>query len=154
MDVKARIKTINMIYSLLLGSVFILAMGALYLNLNKPQPPFDAENSLLLAILLIAGFSSVFSGFVIFNKMTQKARLLKTLPDKLRVYQTAITIKLATLHATATFAIVLYLVTSAIQYLVIAAVAAFLFRIFRPNAQRIVNALGLNQSEIKELAKK
>lgn len=154
MDIKTRLKKINMIYTLMLGSVFILAMGALFLNLNKPQPPLDSKNSLLLAILLITGFASVFSGFIIHNKLTQKGRLLNSLSEKLRVYQTAITIKFATLHSTATFAIVLYLVTSAIQFLVVAAVVAFAFRLLRPNAQRIVAALSLNQSEINELAKK
>ena len=147
---KEHFKVTLMLFTAMLGGIFIFAMVALYLNYGKVEPEQDITLFLIIAIALAV--NAVFAGDLVAKKIVNKA-LNGTFQEKMDAYRSATIVKLALLEGTALFSIVTYLITANLMLLIVAALMAVIFRYHRPTPVRVAKTMQLKKEEAVQLTR-
>ena len=145
---KDHLKVTLMIFTAMLGGLFVYAMVALFVTYGKKQPVSDIN--IYLYIALASSFVAVIAGHLISTSIVNNA-LNKTFEKKLDAYRSAIFTKISFMEIAAVYAITMYITTANMLLLVVAAVLVFLFRYSRPTPIRAAKLMKLNQKEAKQL---
>lgn len=147
---KEHFKVTLMLFTAMLGGIFIFAMIALYLNYGKVEPEQDI--TLFLTIAIALAVNALFAGDLVAKKIVKKA-LNGTFHEKMDAYRSATIIKLALLEGTALFSIVTYLLTANLMLLIVAALMAVVFRYHRPTPVRVAKTMQLKKDEAIQLTR-
>lgn len=147
-NAKEHFKATLMIFTAMLGGIFIFAMLSLYLNYGKKEPVEDVQTYLIISIAL--GFVALFAGSTI-SKGVIKRALGKSFQAKMDAYRSATLIKISFLEGAALFSIVTYLLTANMMLLVVGALMAVVFRYHRPTPMRIAKTMQLKKEEALQL---
>ena len=137
-----------MIFTAMLGSLFVYAMIALFVTYGKKQPVNDIDT--YLYIVVTAAFIAIIGGQFIAASIVKNA-LNKDFEKKLNAYRSVVFSKIFLMEIAAIYAITMYIITANMFLLVVAAVLVFLFRYSRPTPVRAAKLMKLSQKEAKQL---
>ncbi|MFB6340602.1 hypothetical protein ACE1ET_02715 [Saccharicrinis sp. FJH62] len=145
---KDHIKVTLMIFTAMLGGLFVYAMIALFVTYGKKQPNNDIDTYLYIAVA--AAFIAIIAGQLIAGSIIKNA-LSKDFETKLNAYRSAVLAKISLMEIAAIYSITMYILTANILLLVVAAVLVFLYRYTRPTPLRAAKLMKLSQKDAKQL---
>jgi len=109
----------------------------------------NTNNPFLYVVPLLALIGFIASNFL-FKQLLNNVGLKNTLREKLMVYQTALIVRYALLEGASLFAIVCYLLTGNLLFLLISGAIVLYFIIIRPTKQGTQNDLNLSYEDQME----
>ncbi len=127
----------------------IISFAAVVLMLNPEQLEVDSQNhsSLLLILVPIFMVASIFLSIYISSLRMKNITEQTNLADKLTSFRTTFIIKLAILEAPALFAIIAYMLTRNISFLIMAGIMICFIILQYPNKENILKILKITQSQ-------
>ena len=137
------IKTLSLIHLAMLGGM-LLFIAIAYLQTESTQLSFDYENDIFFFLVPLLTIGGVTASFFLPNKTMQALSSESSLREKLTTYQTSSIIKYATLEGPSLFAIVSYLQTGNMYYLIFAGALIIYFFNLKPSKFKIEMDLKLN----------
>ncbi|MFB6317478.1 hypothetical protein [Saccharicrinis sp. FJH54] len=145
---KDHVKVTLMIFTAMLGGLFVYAMIALFVTYGKKQGITVVNTDLYIAVA--SAFIAVIAGEFIAASIVKNA-MKKDFEKKLTAYRSAVFTKISLMELSAIYAITMYILTANMYLLAVAAVLVFLFRYSRPSPIRAAKMMKLNQKEAKQL---
>jgi hypothetical protein len=134
-------------YGLIIGQVLFGLLSFFLVSTNS----FSSEGADLRSVFIYVVPVFVLTGFFLSN-LIYKNRLKgidrkSSLMIKLTSYRAALIVRYALLEGPSMFAIVVYLVTGDIIFILLAALVVFYFLTIRPNREKVIKDLGLDPNE-------
>ena len=128
--------------ALLAGQLIILFVFCF--TVHKDAPLMD--DNFLIPVILISALTFIGSEMIM-NWLVKRIPQSLSLRDKLIKYQSAKIVSLAVLESGCFFALIFYLLSNNYLYLGIAIFFILFFALRRPNSDKIINHLQLNETE-------
>jgi len=146
-------KQIRLIHFALIAGVSVFLAVSIYLNMSETlHLQYDAEFSNIL-FLITAAMTAIMLplGYIIFRRQIVAVEKSQDLGKLMTIYKSAYIVKMGLIEAPAFFSIVVFLLTGNL-WLLIQIIAVLLVMIInRPTADKIVNELGLERSQIQDI---
>lgn len=147
-NAKDHVKVTLMIFTVMLGGLFVYAMIALFVTYGNKQGA--AEINTVMYRVVASAIIALIAGQLISASIVKSA-LKKDLEKKLTAYRSAVFTKISLMELSAIYAITMYIETANMLLLVVAALLVFLFRFSRPSPIRAAKMMKLSQQEAKQL---
>jgi len=125
-------------------AVFLINSGEFIVELKELKKTFF----ILVPVFVIGGY---LGGRILFKKSMETAGKKESLPEKMADYRSALIVKYALLEGPSMLAIIAYLLTGDLSFIIIAAFIIAIFLTLRPNAGRAISDLNLNNYEIENI---
>lgn len=143
------IKTLNLFFSAMLSGQVLFAILAYFLVSKKAidvqQAGLEEVFTLLVPVLIITGW---FVGSFLFRKKIEEAKNTADTTGKLNTYRSAFIIRCAMLEGPVLFAIISYLLTGKLLFILLAAGGILLFTFLKPSTGKVANELQIPESEV------
>lgn len=146
---KEHLKVTNLIFTSMLGGLFIYAMIALFITYGKKEPVNTADAYRYIAVAI--AFIAYIIGYLVSNTIVTNGIKRKELQSKMNAYRSSIILKISLLEIASIYAISTYIATADLLLLVVAAVMVFSFRFFRPTPIRLAKIMKLTRKEASAL---
>jgi MFS family permease len=137
-------------YALMAGQIFF-ALLAHYL---VGQPGYEGDRSyfqilqfIALAWLLGGGLAAQF----IYRKNLQRAKQLKSIEEKAKIYTRATIIRSALLESVTLYLLIAYFITADPVFIIMGLLSIMFFLLYRPTKTRIESELNLTKKEKESL---
>jgi hypothetical protein len=157
LDPKSIFRTTTIIYFALLAGQLMFALVTFLVNTNPIHLDLVNEKKDIL-FYFVPGFAlcCAFAGIFIFKKLTTAYQQKSTagnysLSDKLRFFQTAIIVRSALFEGAALFAIVNFLITGNLLFIIVAVCLMVVYLTLRPTVDVVADTLQLSYEEKLEL---
>jgi hypothetical protein len=143
----APLKTLRVIYFALLAGQCLFLMVTLSITPNKVISFSTADPLIFVAPIL--ALIAIISGPIISSKVLKGAKDKITVREKLSVYQSAFIMRAALLEGTCLFAIVSFMISGNLFYVVVAGVLILIYLTTFPTNDKVVTALGLSTGDLE-----
>ena len=140
---KKYIKTLSTIHLALLGGM-LMFVAVSYMQIETNILSFDYENDTFFLLVPLLTLGGVVASFIVPAKTINALPKESSLREKLMAYQTSSIIKYALIEGPSLFAIVSYMQTENLYYLIIAGALMTYFLTLRPSKSKIEMDLSLD----------
>ncbi len=124
--------------------VFLVSSGELDIELQELKMIFF----IIVPIFVIGGY---LGGKILFKKSMESAKQKPGLDEKLADYRSACIVRYALLEGPSMLAIIAYMLTAELSFIIIAAFIIAIFLTLRPSVDRAIIDLELNYDEVQKI---
>ncbi|MFZ5942300.1 MAG: hypothetical protein ACOYXB_17170 [Bacteroidota bacterium] len=147
---KYTIQALQLIWSAIFASTLFLGLFLIYLG-QEDLKPVSGDPNILVAVLAFFALLSPAAGYFISGKKISAIDARLSATDKIGAFSAALILRLASIEASAIFAVLVVFMTGDSIALVIAGLMLVLMILNFPSPSRIGNLLSLTDSELRQV---
>jgi hypothetical protein len=143
---KTFLKTLSIIHLALIAGQVLFAITALGIK-TKHQTDVKNSNEAFMFIVPLLALAGFVAGHMLFKQQVNKLSGETSLKEKIKGYQGAVIVRFALLEGPSLFAIVAFLLTKNLLFLLVSALIILYFISLRPTKEKTENDLNLSYEE-------
>lgn len=150
---KSGLNQLSIIFLGLISGQVLFFVVAFFLVKSGSFPTNGNLNSVFKIVVPVINVIAILIGYVLYNSKIKSARSISEVNEKIRMYQGASIVRMASLEGANVFNIVFFLVTGNYFYIVyfVAAMAIYVF--LKPSADKAIDELELSRQQADALMK-